>query len=200
MNQTDLPISETQAKEQAATATIEKEEENLDDMPPTRNIRQRDLVDEKRLSEWCALVVGTGAVGHEIGRRLAALGFLEAVLVDFDTVAIENMSAQGFCPTDITHPKVHVVGGEMSAIFPDMTIRVLHERFSTKALSYLPKDKKIVVFCCVDTMSARKEIHEGDGFDCEDVHRLPHGGGIRQGYCGHRGLHVLLPGHVVCGL
>ncbi len=143
-----------------AVAVEEVVEDESDDMVPTRNIRQRDLVDEKKLSEYIAVVVGAGAVGHQICRQIAALGFLEAVVCDCDTVQIENMSAQGFCPEDIDSPKAHVVGEEMANMFPEMQIRTLHERFSAKVMSMIPNDKKIVVLCCVDTMSSRKEVFE----------------------------------------
>lgn len=161
MNATDVAGSATKSQVNASAAEIAKiiNEQNFPAL--SRNIRQRDIVPEAELANWQIIIVGCGAIGHQIARQLAALGVVDAILVDYDIVGIENMSAQGFCEDEIAKPKVDIVADEMSRMFPNISLRCLKEKFSaTKVKKFIDPDKKVVIFSCVDSMAARKEIHE----------------------------------------
>lgn len=154
MQKTDVAVIDAPATQPAKQGIPEEE------MKLSRNIRQKDIIPEAELADWVALVVGCGAIGHQVCRGLAALGCVEAVCLDFDKVGVENLSSQGFCADEVGQFKVDVVTEEMSAMFPEMELRSLAEKFSKKTLSLLRPGKNVVVFSCVDSMAARKEIHK----------------------------------------
>lgn len=122
-----------------------------------RDIRQRDILPPDKLKEIHAMVVGVGAIGRQVALALATIGVGQLVLVDFDTVGVENMAAQGYRPEQINSEKVFVTHKDCRLINEGVEVCSTHERFREELLSdYNPN----ILFCCVDDMEVRRLIFE----------------------------------------
>ena len=124
-----------------------------------RNIRQRDIVPPEKLAEIAAMVVGVGAIGRQVALQLAAVGVPRLLLVDFDTVEVENLAAQGFLESDMGQPKVMAVADLCKQINSEIDITAFNEHFKRSSL-HAVGDRKLVIFSCVDDMEARKFIRK----------------------------------------
>lgn len=148
------------------TQHIQPTAEQPSDQPEmSRNIRQKDIVPDDELKRCQIIVVGCGAVGHQLGVLLASLGAVDVLLIDHDKVGIENMSSQGFSPGEIGQNKALTVAMEMQDKYPDMSIGTIQERFSEGVRRMIRQaddsdsnKHHVIVFSCVDSMAARKEI------------------------------------------
>jgi sulfur carrier protein ThiS adenylyltransferase len=114
--------------------------------------RQVDLVPAERLAQCRATVVGVGAIGRQVALQLAALGIPALTLVDFDTVEVGNLAAQGFLEADLTRPKVEATAELCRKINGTLEVCQVPERFR--------RNMEIgnVFFCCVDKIEVRKLI------------------------------------------
>lgn len=128
--------------------------------PVDRDIRQRDLVPPERLARCHAIVVGVGAVGRQVALQLAATGMPSLTLYDPDIVDPENLAVQGFWEIDVGSPKVDAVAHVAQRQFPRMEIHTRPERFRKTAPRSWPPDREHAVFCCVDTIEARRLVWE----------------------------------------
>jgi len=124
-----------------------------------RNIRQRDIVNSEKLKTMVAAIIGVGAVGHQVARQLASMGVGRIILVDHDTVGVENLAAQGFREADLDLLKVDVVAEECQALNSEIEIEVHDRKFNRRVITNLGLDEDLIVFSCVDDMDARKRIH-----------------------------------------
>ena len=129
-----------------------------------RDIRQRDLIPPEKLVACHALVIGVGAIGRQAAIQLAATGISQMTLVDHDVVAVENLATQAFWPDDLGRPKVEATADLCRKLNPQITIHLHNERFrrsSTKSLHcFMQTDRRLVIFCCVDSISTRGIIWE----------------------------------------
>lgn len=75
--------------------------------------------DQRRLADARVLVVGAGALGNELVKNLALLGFGHVAIIDFDSVEISNLSrAVLFRPGDATAGKARVAAGAARELYP----------------------------------------------------------------------------------
>lgn len=125
-----------------------------------RDVRQRDLVPPERLAGCDAIVIGVGAIGRQVALQLAALGVTRLTLFDDDLVQPENLSVQGYWPLDLNRPKVEVTAALCRHIHPPIDVTAIGERFKRSTPRTLPTRGDLVVFCCVDSISARRMIWE----------------------------------------
>jgi sulfur carrier protein ThiS adenylyltransferase len=124
-----------------------------------RAIRQRDLVPPKMLEQYTCLVVGVGAIGRQVAVQLAAMGAAVLELFDGDTVAIENLAAQGFRECDLNRWKVAATAEVCQSLNSATVIRTHCRRFTKHTLADLPMEKpKLAVFACVDSMLSRSIV------------------------------------------
>lgn len=124
----------------------------MNDQPKDRFVRQHDLVPMDRLSELTCTVIGVGAIGRQVALQLAAMGVRQMQLVDFDDVEETNVTTQGYRRGDVGSPKVHATADAVQEIDPMIDLTTLQDRFRPM------QDIGEVVFCCVDTISARSAI------------------------------------------
>jgi len=117
-----------------------------------RDIRQRKLVPPEKLLETRVTVVGVGAIGRQVALQLAAVGVPRIRLIDFDTVEVENLAAQGFFESDLGRPKVEAVADLCRAINPAIDVSVVNGKFQSMQFT------GGVLFCCVDGIETRKSI------------------------------------------
>ena len=116
--------------------------------------RQAALVPAERLAECKATVVGVGAIGRQVALQLAAMGVSSLTLVDFDTVEVGNLAAQGYLETDLTRLKVEATAELCRKINGELEVREVSERFRRRM------EIGNVLFACVDKIEARKLIWE----------------------------------------
>ena len=117
-----------------------------------RFARQADLVPRDRLAGSSVCVIGVGAIGRQVALQLAAIGTRKLSLIDFDTVEATNVTTQGYLADDIGQAKVKATALAAGRIDPAVQIEMILDRYRPK---YRVGD---VVFCCVDSISARTAI------------------------------------------
>ena len=122
-----------------------------------RFARQADLVPRDRLHDLTVTVVGVGAVGRQVALQLASVGVPRIQLIDFDTVDETNITTQGYGQHDLLQPKVEACRATMANIDPDLDVATLQDRFRP---THSVGD---VLFCCVDSITAREAIWRGAG-------------------------------------
>lgn len=120
---------------------------------PERFIRQADIVPADKLAPLRITVVGVGAIGRQVALQLAAMGVQHLQLIDFDTVEVGNLAAQGFLEDDLGKPKVEAVGDLCQELNSELDLITVNGRYT------IDIDVGDVVFSCVDKMEARDFIH-----------------------------------------
>jgi hypothetical protein len=122
-----------------------------------RLVRQQDLVPEDRLVRLKASVVGVGAVGRQVALQLAAMGVRRLQLVDFDSVEWTNVTTQGYLAADVGQPKVDATAEAVRGIDPTIQIELVQDRYRPRF------ELGEAVFCCVDSIAARRAIWRSAG-------------------------------------
>ncbi len=125
-----------------------------------RDLRQRELVPPERLATCHGIVIGVGAIGRQVALQLAAVGIPRMTLIDHDVVAVENLAAQGYWPTDLGKSKVECTRDICRQINPDIAVKVWTERFRASRLRRIGADERLIVFACVDSITTRGTIFE----------------------------------------
>jgi molybdopterin-synthase adenylyltransferase len=120
-----------------------------------RYSRQADIVPRQRILETHATVIGVGAVGRQVAIQLTAIGVPVIQLIDFDSVEISNLTTQGYMHKDLGRPKVDATAAICREINFNLQIETVLERFRRTT----PVGN--AVFCCVDTIDARRHIWDG---------------------------------------
>jgi sulfur carrier protein ThiS adenylyltransferase len=110
-----------------------------------------------------AIVIGVGAVGRQVALGLGAAGIGELHLYDFDSVGPENLANQGFRESEIKAPKVDAVADAVRANNPGVHVIPINRPFAWDVCSIPPELLRLdtAVFCCVDSITTRKEIWDG---------------------------------------
>jgi sulfur carrier protein ThiS adenylyltransferase len=73
-------------------------------------------------------------------------------LIDFDLVEPTNVTTQGFLHGDCGVPKIEALAAHIKAMDPNIEIITVHDRYRSAT------NVDDVVFCCVDSISARAAI------------------------------------------
>jgi adenylyltransferase/sulfurtransferase len=82
--------------------------------------------DQQKIQAARVLVVGAGALGNEILKNLALLGFLNVVVVDLDTIEASNLSRSVlFRASDIGLAKAAASARGYSDLLPEATVQPL---------------------------------------------------------------------------
>ena len=82
--------------------------------------------DQQKIQAARVLVVGAGALGNEILKNLALLGFLNIVVVDLDTIEASNLSRSVlFRASDIGFSKAAAVARGYCDLLPEATVQPL---------------------------------------------------------------------------
>ena len=123
--------------------------------------RQSRLVPPERLSQVSATVIGVGAIGRQVALQLAAIGTPRIQLIDFDTVELTNITTQGYQVADLGKYKTTATREAAESLAPEISITDLQDRFRPR------HNTGSVIFCCVDSISAREAIWRAISAKCE---------------------------------
>jgi sulfur carrier protein ThiS adenylyltransferase len=120
--------------------------------------RQRALVPPERLSATAVTVIGVGAIGRQVALQLAAIGVPRLQLIDFDRVEFTNVTSQGYLWEDaqLQRPKVVATRQMIRRMDPHIETETVEDRYRP---DHAVHD---VVYCCVDSISARAAIWRGE--------------------------------------
>jgi len=132
-------------------------------MPPSedRFRRQEAFVPREALALLDVSVIGVGAIGRQVALQLAALGVRRLKLIDFDFVELTNVTTQGYLATDIGSSKVEATAQAVRQIDPTIEVVLLADRFRPEM------SVGDVVFCCVDSITARAAIWRAVNQRCQ---------------------------------
>lgn len=122
--------------------------------PKIRNQRMNGIISHDLLVEAEVMVIGVGAIGRQVALQLATMGVGNITIVDHDTVSVENLGVQGFGETELGLTKVSAVRRRIETDNSGVIVNVFASKFM-KSIDHPP-----VIFCCVDTMEARKSIFD----------------------------------------
>jgi|ERR1700722_9308019 len=129
-----------------------------------RDLRQRLIVPPEKLAVCHAIVIGVGAIGRQVAIQLAAVGIPALDLFDDDIVSAENLAPQAYFADDLGQKKVEATAALVSRLNPAMSCRPFAERFKRSSGRVLDEiiagSFKPVVFCCVDSITARQLVWE----------------------------------------
>jgi len=115
--------------------------------------RQSDLVPADKLAELSIDVVGVGAIGRQVALQLASIGASKIRLIDHDIVDASNVCTQGYRACDVGSTKVYALRDAMQGVNPEPMFKVRAEKW--RPVIRLSD----VVFCCVDSMATRANLH-----------------------------------------
>lgn len=99
--------------------------------------------------------------GRQISLQLAAVGVRHLQLVDFDSVEPTNITTQGYPQKDLGKQKVQATAEHVRLIDATIQIESVYDRYRPSLRS------GEVVFCCVDSISARSTLWRSLKDRCE---------------------------------
>jgi sulfur carrier protein ThiS adenylyltransferase len=126
-----------------------------------RFARQDALVPRSKLEELAVSVIGVGAIGRQLAIQLAALGVGSLRLIDFDQVEVTNITTQGYDRADLGQSKVEATAATIHRIDPSIHVATICDRFRLRHV------EGSVIFCCVDSITARAAIWRSIGSRAE---------------------------------
>jgi len=119
-------------------------------------VRQAGIIPENKLRFFKVGIVGCGAVGSHVANALARMGVANFVLIDSDIVSEENISCQGFYPSDINKFKSMAVADDIISINYGANVDN-YVSYLTHAHADVLKDCDVII-SAVDNMQTRKDI------------------------------------------
>lgn len=117
--------------------------------------RQADLVPRDKIADVRATVIGVGAIGRQVALQLAAIGVPKIQLIDFDKVDESNVTTQGYRPSQVGLNKPVATADDIEALDSSIVVEIVEDRWRPAV------ETGNVVFCCVDSITARTAIWEG---------------------------------------
>ena len=132
-------------------------------MNDERYSRQSALVPREKLAQRKVTVIGVGAIGRQVALQLAAMGVQHLQLIDDDTVEESNIASQGYNESDLGWHKVVRTGDACFAINSTILFEIHKQKFEDKI------EASGTVFCCVDSITARRQIWEILGIEIDET-------------------------------
>ena len=127
----------------------------IDDHDRYSRMRLIGWWEQERISNARVLVVGAGALGNEVLKNLALLGFGHIVLIDFDTVDESNLTRSVlFRSSDAGLPKSEVAAAMIAELNPDCDVDIINGNVLTDIGLGLVRDMDVVIGC-LDNREAR---------------------------------------------
>jgi len=120
-----------------------------------RFIRQRDLLDRKRVEQLHVTQIGVGAIGSCTALSLAKLGISRFTLFDPQDVGVENLGNQLFRNDDLGKPKVEAVSARLFAEGVISEVNPIKAMFEGQELPVGP------IILGVDSLEKRRKLWRG---------------------------------------
>lgn len=106
---------------------------------------------QTKLGAARVVMIGAGGLGAPASLYLTAAGIGELVIVDPDTVSLDNLQRQVlFRTADIDRKKVDAARDALTALDPDVAIRTVHGRADAESLPGLLEGADLVLDGCDD--------------------------------------------------
>lgn len=116
-----------------------------------RNSRFQSRLPAALTSPHLAVVVGVGAIGHQVARLLGTMD-IPLCLFDPDTVSEVNIGPQLYPPAHLETSKVEACRLEVARLNPELNIETWVGTFHAKRVP----SNATALFCCADSMTARR--------------------------------------------
>ena len=114
---------------------------------------------QQQLSNSHALIIGAGGLGSPVALYLGSAGVGCITVVDHDTVDATNLQRQiAHTLADVGRSKAQSIHQSISAINPDIDVRVVFQRADDALLNELVKQASVVLDC-TDNFSTRHAIN-----------------------------------------
>lgn len=130
-------------------------------VPEDRYSRQRLIQgwDQNTIEQARVIVIGAGALGNEVLKNLALMGFGSIFVIDFDTVEITNLNRSVlFREADIGKTKVEAAIRSVKAINPGVRVTGFHGDFIHDLGPGIFGDYDLAIGC-LDNLEARLEAN-----------------------------------------
>ena len=115
--------------------------------------------DQEKIANANVMVVGAGALGNEVLKNLALLGFGQIHLIDFDTVQDSNLTRSVlFRGHHRGMSKAKVAAAAAMELNPDCNVTAINGDVLTEIGLGLIRELDLVI-CCVDNREARLWIN-----------------------------------------
>ena len=115
--------------------------------------------DQEKIANANIMVVGAGALGNEVLKNLALLGFGQIHLIDFDTVQDSNLTRSVlFRGHHRGMSKAKVAAAAAMELNPDCNVTAINGNVLTEIGLGLIRELDVVI-CCVDNREARLWIN-----------------------------------------
>jgi molybdopterin/thiamine biosynthesis adenylyltransferase/DNA-binding transcriptional regulator YhcF (GntR family) len=115
--------------------------------------------DREKVAAAKVLVVGAGALGNEVIKNLALMGFGHILVIDFDTIEKANLSRSVlFRESDAERQKSQVVAARAKEINPDIKIQYLHGDVTTDLGLGIIRRMDVIIGC-LDNREARLAVN-----------------------------------------
>lgn len=111
----------------------------------------------KRLRSSVAAVIGTGHLGGEVARHWVMTGG-NVMLIDRDTVQIENLGTQAFTEDQLGLPKAEARARYLTSLNSLSLIESYHADVERLGLGALREAD--LIFCCLDSRRGRAVVNE----------------------------------------
>lgn len=119
-----------------------------------RGARFAGIVSQETLRSQRVILVGCGAIGRQIGLALASMGVGTVELWDHDTVDPVNLGTQGWLHSQLGQLKTQALAEEMR--WRQTPVLVIGQPNAWRPIVHL---RYPAVFCCVDSMTVRKQLY-----------------------------------------
>jgi adenylyltransferase/sulfurtransferase len=116
---------------------------------------------QKKLSKSKVVIVGVGAIGTQSASLLARAGIGELILIDRDSVELNNLQRQTlFNESDINKPKATQAKKHFEKVNSSIKINIFNEDLNNENISKLISKKTSLILDCTDNMETRFLIND----------------------------------------
>ena len=134
-------------------------------MANVREQRYLTLLPVEKIIETPITIIGCGAIGRQAALALSIMGVKQLFIYDDDVVSIENFGCQGYRPEQLGQLKVDALSKDLLSNNPE--IKITKGNFKVdKEHPLINKDEAFIIFCCVDSISAREYLWKTYGIYC----------------------------------
>jgi sulfur carrier protein ThiS adenylyltransferase len=115
----------------------------------------------KKIRGAKVLIAGCGGLGSNLSNILIRTGFINLVLIDYDTVELKNLNRQFFFKSDAGKKKVSALKKNLLKINPAARIKAINKKLDEKSFEKIIKEENPdIIVEAVDLDETKKFIFE----------------------------------------